>query len=141
LRFTDGRGGFAAANALAPLRGDRAEPLVADVQSRTHRHLGRQWFPRREGRARQRRDGTFATGTSEDLCLAARSGVAIYPSSPTTATRFGPEIRHLDSPHHAHFIGETIPSIADNRARGAASLRHPDVARFHTPIRYDKYDT
>jgi hypothetical protein len=89
----------------------------------------------------------FAQGTREDLYLAARAGAVIYPifgdygdRNVPSIIEFGPEIRHLDSPNHAHTIGETIASIG-NRARGAASQRHPDVPRFRTPIRYGTYDT
>ena len=89
----------------------------------------------------------FAAGTREDLYLAARAGAAIYPvfgdygdRDAPSIVEFGPEIRHLDSPNHAHTIGETIAGIG-NRARGAASQLHPDVPRFRTPIRYGNYDT
>ncbi len=89
----------------------------------------------------------FAAGTREDLFLAARAGAAIYPvfgdygdRNEPSIVEFGPEIRHLDSPHHAHTVGETIASIG-NRARGAASQIHPNVARFQTPIRYGNYES
>ena len=89
----------------------------------------------------------FATGTREDLYLASRAGAAIYPifgdygnRDEPSVVQFGPEIRHLTSPHHAHSIGEMIASMG-NRARGAASQQHPEVARFRIPIRYGSYDT
>ena len=58
----------------------------------------------------------FAAGTREDLYLAARVPARrSIRSSATTATARHPassssvpEIRHLDSPNHAHTIGETI---------------------------------
>jgi hypothetical protein len=89
----------------------------------------------------------FAAGTREDLYLAARAGAAIYPvfgdygdRNAPSIVEFGPEIRHLDSPDHAHTIGETIASMG-NHARAAASRQHPDVARFRTPIRYGNHET
>ena len=89
----------------------------------------------------------FAAGTREDLYFAARAGAVIYPvfgdygdREAPSIVEFGPEIRHLDSPNHAHAIGETIAALG-NRARGAASQRHPDVPRFRTPIRYANYET
>jgi hypothetical protein len=88
----------------------------------------------------------FAAGTREDLCNAARAGASIYPvfgdygdRNEPSLIEFGPEIREIDSPHHAHAIGEMIASIG-NRARGAASQLHPDVPRFRIPIRYGNYD-
>jgi len=89
----------------------------------------------------------FAAGTREDLYLAARAGAAIYPifgdygdREEPSIVEFGPEIRHLDSPQHAHALGEMIASMG-NRARGAASRQHPDVPRFRIPIRYGNYET
>lgn len=89
----------------------------------------------------------FAAGTREDLYLAARAGAAIFPvfgdygnREEPSIVEFGPEIREIDSPQHAHAIGEMIASIG-NRARGAASLQYPDVARFKLPIRYGSYET
>jgi hypothetical protein len=89
----------------------------------------------------------FAAGTREDLYLAARAGAAIFPVFGDYGNReepsiieFGPEIRHLDSPSHAHGIGEMIASMG-NRARGVASEQHPDVPRFRIPIRYGNYET
>ena len=89
----------------------------------------------------------FAQGTREDLYNAAREGASIYPvfgdygdRNEPSVIEFGPEVRHLDSPHHAHAIGEMIASIG-TRARGAASLRHPDVPRFEIPIRYGNYES
>jgi hypothetical protein len=88
----------------------------------------------------------FAAGTREDLYLAARAGAAIYPvfgdygdRDEPSIVEIGPEIRRLESPKHAHAIGEMIASIG-NRARGAASHQHPDVSRFRIPIRYGGYD-
>jgi hypothetical protein len=88
----------------------------------------------------------FAAGTREDLYLASRAGAAIYPvfgdygdREAPSIVEFGSEIRHLDSPNHAHTIGETIAGLG-NHARGSASREHPDVARFRTPIRYGNYD-
>jgi hypothetical protein len=89
----------------------------------------------------------FAAGTREDLYDAVRAGAAIYPifcdygdRHEPSIVEFGPEIRHLDSPHHAHAIGEMIAGMG-NRARGAASQKYPDVRRFKTPIRYGNYET
>ena len=89
----------------------------------------------------------FAAGTREDLYLAARAGAAIYPvfgdygdREEPSIVEFGPEIRHLDSPNHAHAIGEMIAGMG-NRARGAASQQHPDVPRFRIPIRYGNYES
>jgi hypothetical protein len=89
----------------------------------------------------------FAAGTREDLYLAARAGAAIFPVFGDYGNReepsiieFGPEIRRLDSPSHAHSIGEMIASMG-NRARGVASEQHPDVPRFRIPIRYGNYET
>ena len=88
----------------------------------------------------------FAPGTREDLYLAARAGAAIYPvfgdygdRDEPSIVEFGAEITRLDSPKHAHAIGEMIASIG-NRARGAASQLHPDVPRFRIPIRYGSYE-
>ncbi len=88
----------------------------------------------------------FAQGTREDLFDAVRAGASIYPvfgdygdREEPSIVEFGPEIRNLDSPHHAHAIGEMIAGMG-NRARGAASQRHPDVRRFRTPIRYGAYE-
>lgn len=88
----------------------------------------------------------FAEGTREDLYEAVRAGAALYPifgdygdRREPSVIEFGPEIRHLDSPHHAHAIGEIIAGMG-NRARGAASQRHPEVRRFRSPIRYGSYD-
>jgi hypothetical protein len=88
----------------------------------------------------------FAVGTREDLYLAARAGAAIYPvfgdygdRNEPSIVEFGHEIRRIDSPNHAHAIGEMIASMG-NRARGAASQEHPDVARFRIPIRYGNYE-
>jgi hypothetical protein len=89
----------------------------------------------------------FAAGTREDLYFAARAGAAIYPvfgdygdRKEPSIVEFGPAIRRLDSPNHAHAIGEMIAGMG-NRARGAASHRHPDVPRFRIPIRYGNYET
>lgn len=89
----------------------------------------------------------FAPGTREDLYLAAKAGAAIYPvfgdygnREEPSIVEFGPEIRSIDSPQHAHAIGEMIASIG-NRARGAASREYPDVPRFRIPIRYGSYET
>ena len=88
----------------------------------------------------------FGAGTREDLYDAVRAGASIYPifgdygdRDEPSIVEFGPEIRHLDSPHHAHAIGEMIAGMG-NRARGAASEKHPDVRRFRTPIRYGNYE-
>jgi hypothetical protein len=88
----------------------------------------------------------FAPGTREDLYLASRAGAAIYPifgdygdREEPSIVEFGPEIRHLESPHHAHAIGEMIAGMG-NRARGAAAQLHPDVPRFRIPIRYGNYE-
>ncbi len=88
----------------------------------------------------------FAPGTREDLYFAARAGAVIYPvfgdygdRNEPSIVEFGPEIRHIGSPSAAHSIGEMIASIG-NRARGAASREHPDVARFRIPIRYGTYE-
>ena len=88
----------------------------------------------------------FAAGTREDLFLASRAGAVIFPVFGDYGNRdepsivaFGPEIRGLEGPQHAHAIGEMIASIG-NRARGAASQQHPDVARFRVPIRYGSYE-
>jgi hypothetical protein len=88
----------------------------------------------------------FAVGTREDLYFAVQAGAAIYPvfgdygdRSEPSIIEFGPEIRHLDSPHQAHAIGEMIAGIG-NRARGAASQQRPDVPRFRIPIRYGNYE-
>ncbi len=89
----------------------------------------------------------FAAGTREDLYLAARAGAVIFPifgdygnREEPSIVEFGPEIRNLDSPNHAHAIGEMIASMG-NRARGIASQQHPDVPRFRIPIRYGNYET
>ena len=89
----------------------------------------------------------FAAGTREDLFLASRAGAVIFPIFGDYGNReepsivgFGPEIRSLDSPQHAHAIGEMIASIG-NRARGAASHQYPDVPRFRIPIRYGSYES
>lgn len=89
----------------------------------------------------------FGQGTREDLHLAVQAGASIYPifgdygdRNEPSIVEFGPEIRHLDSPAHAHAIGEMIAGMG-NRARGAASEVHPEVARFRTPIRYGSYET
>ncbi len=89
----------------------------------------------------------FSTGTREDLCNAVRTGAAVYPifcdygdRDEPSIVEFGPEIRQLDSPHHAHSIGEMIAGMG-NRSRGAASQRYPEVRRFKTPIRYGNYET
>ena len=70
-------------------------------------------------------------GTREDLYLAARAGAAIFPifgdygnREEPSIVEFGPEIRRLDSPHHAHAIGEMIAGLG-NRARGAAAPSIP----------------
>ena len=88
----------------------------------------------------------FAAGTREDLYLAARAGAAIFPifgdygnRDEPSIVEFGPEIRRVDSPNHAHAIGEMIAALG-NRARGAAALEHPDVPRFRVPIRYGNYE-
>jgi hypothetical protein len=88
----------------------------------------------------------FAAGTREDLFEAVRAGASIYPvfgdygdREEPSVIEFGPEIRHLRSPHHAHGIGEIIAGMG-NRARGAASELHPGVRRFRTPIRYGRYE-
>jgi hypothetical protein len=88
----------------------------------------------------------FAAGTREDLYDAVRAGASIYPvfgdygdREEPSIVEFGTEIRHLDSPHHAHSIGEIIAGMG-NRARGAASEKHPEVRRFRTPIRYGSYE-
>jgi hypothetical protein len=88
----------------------------------------------------------FATGTREDLYLATRAGASIFPMFGDYGNReepsivaFGPEIRRIESPHHAHAIGEMIASMG-NRARGAASSRYPETARFRIPIRYGNYE-
>jgi hypothetical protein len=88
----------------------------------------------------------FAAGTREDLYLAARAGAVIYPvfgdygdRNEPSIVEFGPEIRTLESPQHAHAIGEMIAGMG-NRARGAASQQHPNVARFRIPIRYGSYE-
>lgn len=89
----------------------------------------------------------FGAGTREDLYLAVRAGASIYPVFGDYGNRdepsivaFGPEIRQLESPKHAHAIGEMIAGMG-NRARGAASQVHPDVPRFRTPIRYGGYES
>ena len=89
----------------------------------------------------------FGHGTREDLYLAVRSGAVVYPvfgdygdTEQPSVVEIGPAIDHLDSPEDAHSIGEMIAAMG-NRARGAASERHPDVARFKIPIRYGTYDT
>jgi hypothetical protein len=89
----------------------------------------------------------FGAGTREDLYLAARAGAAIFPIFGDYGDRvepsiveFGPEIRRIDSPQHAHAIGEMIAGMG-NRARGAASQKYPDVARFRIPIRYGSYES
>ena len=89
----------------------------------------------------------FATGTREDLYLASRAGAVIYPvfgdygnREEPSVVEFGPEIRSLASPNHAHSIGEMIASMG-NRTRGAASQQYPDVPRFRIPIRYGNYET
>lgn len=89
----------------------------------------------------------FAAGTREDLYLASRAGAAIFPifgdygnREEPSIVEFGPEIRRLDSPNHAHAIGEMIAGMG-NRARGAAAQKHPDIARFQIPIRYGNYET
>jgi hypothetical protein len=89
----------------------------------------------------------FAPGTREDLYLAARAGAAIFPifgdygnRDEPSIVEFGPEIRRLDSPRHAHAIGEMIAGMG-NRARGAAAQKHPDIPRFGIPIRYGNYET
>ena len=89
----------------------------------------------------------FAQGTREDLHDAVRAGASIYPvfgdygdRDEPSILEFGAEIRHLDSPHHAHAIGEIIAGLG-NRARGAASDKYPKVRRFKTPIRYGNYET
>jgi len=89
----------------------------------------------------------FAAGTREDLYLASRAGAAIYPifgdygdRKEPSIVEFGPEIRQLDNPNHAHAIGEMIAGMG-NRARGAASQQHPDIARFKIPIRYGNYES
>ncbi len=88
----------------------------------------------------------FASGTREDLYAAVQAGAAIYPvfgdygnRDEPSIVQFGKEIRHLPSPQHAHAIGEIIASLG-NRARGAAAIEHPDVARFQVPIRYGNYE-
>ncbi len=88
----------------------------------------------------------FAHGTREDLYDAVRAGAVIYPvfgdygdREEPSVVEFGPAIRHLESPHHAHAIGEMIAGMG-NRARGAASQLHPTVRRFRTPIRYGNYE-
>ena len=88
----------------------------------------------------------FGQGTREDLYDAVRAGAAVYPvfgdygdRNEPSLIEFGEEIRHLRSAHHAHGIGEIIAGMG-NRARGAASDRHPDVRRFRTPIRYGHYE-
>jgi hypothetical protein len=87
----------------------------------------------------------FAEGTREDLYEAARTGASIYPvfgdygdREEPSVIEFGPELRDLASPFHAHAIGEMIAGMG-NRARGVASQLHPDVRRFRTPIRYGNY--
>ncbi len=88
----------------------------------------------------------FAAGTREDLYNAVRVGAAVYPifcdygdRDEPSIVEFGPEIRHLESPHHAHAIGEMIAGMG-NRTRGVASQTYPDVRRFRTPIRYGSYE-
>lgn len=88
----------------------------------------------------------FATGTREDLYAAVQAGASIYPifgdygnTTEPSVVEIGREITHLESPQHAHQIGEIIASMG-NRARGAAAKEHPEVARFRTPIRYGAYD-
>ena len=84
----------------------------------------------------------FAHGTREDLYAAVQAGASIYPIfgdygdhvSPSVVV-IGDEIRSLDSPEHAHVVGETIAAMG-NRARAQAAIDHPDVARFQIPIRY-----
>jgi hypothetical protein len=88
----------------------------------------------------------FARGTREDLYLAVNAGAAIYPifgdygnhEEPSVVV-IGDEITSLASPQHAHAIGEVIAAMG-NRARAAAAVEHPDVARFRTPIRYGTYE-
>jgi hypothetical protein len=89
----------------------------------------------------------FAPGTREDLYLASRAGAAIFPifgdygnREEPSIVEFGPEIRRIDSPRHAHAIGEMIAGMG-NRARGAAAREHPDIPRFQIPIRYGNYET
>ncbi|MGZ4713058.1 MAG: hypothetical protein ACXVJ7_17185 [Acidimicrobiia bacterium] len=88
----------------------------------------------------------FAAGTREDLYDAVRAGAVVYPvfgdygdRDEPSIVEFGPAIRHLDSPQHAHAIGEMIAGMG-NRARGVASAQHPSVRRFRTPIRYGSYE-
>ncbi|HET9730144.1 MAG TPA: hypothetical protein VFR41_12015 [Acidimicrobiia bacterium] len=88
----------------------------------------------------------FAEGTREDLYLASRAGAVIIPifgdygdRDEPSIVEFGPEITRLASAKQAHGIGEMIAGMG-NRARGAASQLHPDVARFRIPIRYGSYD-
>ena len=89
----------------------------------------------------------FAPGTREDLYLASRAGAVIFPifgdygnREQPSIVEFGPEIRRIDSPNHAHSIGEMIAGMG-NRARGAAAQKNPDVPRFRIPIRYGNYET
>ena len=88
----------------------------------------------------------FANGTREDLYLAVQAGASIYPvfgdygnQDEPSVVEIGREITTLASPQHAHAVGEIIAGMG-NRARGAAAKEHPDVARFHVPIRYGSYD-
>src|SRR3954470_4876423 len=88
----------------------------------------------------------FATGTREDLYDAVRAGAAVYPifgdygdREEPSIVEFGAEIRRIDSPRHAHAIGEMIAGIG-NRARGAAALKYPAISRFRIPIRYGSYE-
>jgi hypothetical protein len=69
----------------------------------------------------------FAAGTREDLYDAVRAGAVIYPIFGDYGDRKEPS------------IVEMIAGMG-NRARGAASARHPEVRRFRTPIRYGNYD-
>ena len=119
-----------------------------DLRSRTHRHRGRQRLTRREGRARLRRDGAVRRRepgrTSTSRRGPAPRSIPIFGDygdrDEPSIVEFGPEIRRIDSPKHAHAIGEMIAGMG-NRARGAASQQHPDVPRFRIPIRYGNYES
>ncbi len=89
----------------------------------------------------------FGYGTREDLYDAVKAGASVYPvfgdygdRDEPSIIEFGREISRLDSPNHAHAIGEIIAGMG-NRARGVASEKYPDVRRFKTPIRYGNYET
>lgn len=88
----------------------------------------------------------FARGTREDLFAAVQAGAVIYPvfgdygnRDEPSVVEIGTGITALASAQDAHRIGETIAAMG-NRARAAAAIEHPDVARFRTPIRYGTYE-